>query len=84
DAALKGQSSQLGTLVKSERVSTALAAGDADATALAVREGWPGTEDVQVLTADLDQAYADPKAFGYARLGLLESAIAGDTVVARV
>jgi phosphomannomutase/phosphoglucomutase len=84
DAALKGQGTQLRNLVKSERVTTALAAGDADATALAVREGWPGTEDVQVLSADLDQAYADPKAFGYARLGLLEAAIAGDTVVARV
>ncbi|MFL9584007.1 phosphomannomutase/phosphoglucomutase [Stenotrophomonas sp. AB1(2024)] len=82
--AITGQSAQLRKLVESERVSTALAEGDADATALAVREGWPGTEDVQVLTADLGQAYADPKAFGYARLGLLEAAIAGDTVVARV
>ncbi|MFI8718930.1 phosphomannomutase/phosphoglucomutase [Stenotrophomonas sp. NPDC077464] len=83
-AALSGQTAQLRTLVKSERVSTALAAGDADATALAVREGWPGTEEVQVFTTDLDSAYADPKTFGYARLALLEAAIAGDTVTARV
>lgn len=82
--ALSGQTAQLRTLVKSERVSAALAAGDADATALAVREGWPGTEEVEVFTVDLEQPYADPKAFGYARLALLEAAIAGDTVTARV
>lgn len=82
--ALNGQTAQLRTLVKSERVSAALAAGDADATALAVREGWPGTEEVEVFTTDLDAAYADPKTFGYARLALLEAAIAGDTVTARV
>ena len=82
--ALNGQTTQLRTLVKSERVSTALAAGDADATALAVREGWPGTEEVEVFATDLDQAYADPKTFGYARLALIEAAIAGDTVTARV
>jgi len=82
--ALDGQTAQLRTLVKSERVSAALAAGDADATALAVREGWPGTEEVEVFTTDLDAAYADPKTFGYARLALLEAAIAGDTVTARV
>lgn len=84
DAALNGQLAQLRKLVKSERVTTALANSDAEATAVAIREGWPGTEDVQVLLATLDQAYADPKAFGYSRLALLEAANAGDSVVARV
>lgn len=84
DAALNGQLAQLRKLVKSERVTTALANGDAEATAVAIREGWPGTEEVQVLLASLDQAYADPKAFGYSRLALLEAANAENTVVARV
>ncbi|MEG2805412.1 phosphomannomutase/phosphoglucomutase [Stenotrophomonas sp.] len=83
-AALSGQVAQLGKLVKSERVTAALASGDAEAAAVAVREGWPGTEDVQVLAATLDDAYADPKAFGYSRLALLEAANADNAVVARV
>ncbi len=83
-AALNGQQAQLRTLLKSGRVSAALAAGDTGATALAIREGWPGTEEVQVLPAALDAAYADPKAFGYSRLALLEAANAGEGVVARV
>ncbi len=82
--ALNGQVAQLAKLVKSERVTAALASGDAEATAVAIREGWPGTEEVQVVAATLDEAYADPKAFGYSRLALLEAANAEDTVVARV
>ncbi len=83
-AAWSGQVSQLQKVLKSERVSAALAKGDADAVALAVREGWPGTEEVQVLPAALDAAYADPKAFGYARLALLEAAQSSEAVAARV
>jgi phosphomannomutase / phosphoglucomutase len=83
-SAWTGQVSQLEKVLKTERVTVALASGDADAVALAVREGWPGSEEVQVLPAALDDAYADPKAFGYARLALLESALAGEVVAARV
>jgi len=72
--ALSGQLDQLRKLVKSERVATALRNGDGQATAVAIREGWPGTEEVQVVPASLDAAYADPKAFGYSRLALLEAA----------
>ncbi|MEN5203202.1 phosphomannomutase/phosphoglucomutase [Stenotrophomonas sp. TWI700] len=82
--ALTGQLGKLATLLKTERVATALASGNAQAAAVAIREGWPGVEDVQILTADLDVAYADPKAFGYSRLALLEAAIADNAPVARV
>jgi len=82
--ALTGQLGKLATLLKTERVATALASGNAQGAAVAIREGWPGVEDVQIFTADLDAAYADPKAFGYSRLALLEAAIADDAPVARV
>ncbi|ROP73964.1 phosphomannomutase [Stenotrophomonas rhizophila] len=82
--ALTGQLGKLGKMLKTERVATALASGNAQGAAVAIREGWPGVEDVQILTADLDAAYADPKAFGYSRLALLEAAIADDKPVGRV
>ncbi len=77
-AALTSQAAQLQKVLKSERVGAALASGDAEASAVAIREGWPGVEEVQVLDAGLDAAYADPKAFGYSRLALLEAALADD------
>lgn len=83
-SALSGQIAQFDKVLKTERVSSALALGNAEAAAVAIREGWPGVEDVQILTADLDAAYADPKAFGYSRLALLEAAIAEGKGVARV
>ncbi|MRT32405.1 phosphomannomutase/phosphoglucomutase, partial [Xylella fastidiosa subsp. multiplex] len=49
-----------------------------------VRERFPGTEEVQVLTGDLRAAYADLARSGYARLGLIEAALAGDGVKAWV
>jgi len=82
--ALTGQLGKLARIIKTERVASALASGNAQGAAVAIREGWPGVEDVQILTADLDAAYADPKAFGYSRLALLEAAIADDKPVGRV
>ncbi|MCO7462810.1 phosphomannomutase/phosphoglucomutase [Stenotrophomonas maltophilia] len=74
--AAAGQLKQLQQQLKSERVQQALQAGDAAAAALAVRESWTGVEQAEVLTADLANAYAAPAAFGYARLALLEAALA--------
>lgn len=82
--AVTGQLGRFGKVLKTGPVASALASGNAQGAAVAIREGWPGVEDVQVLTADLDAAYADPKAFGYSRLALLEAAIADDKPVARV
>jgi len=74
--AAAGQLKQLQQQLKNERVQQALQAGDAAAAALAVRESWTGVEQADVLTADLANAYADPATFGYARLALLEAALA--------
>ena len=74
--AAAGQLKQLQQQLKNERVQQALQAGDAAAAALAVRESWTGVEQVDVLAADLANAYADPATFGYARLALLEAALA--------
>ena len=82
--ALDGQLLQFGKQLESARVQQALAAGDAAGAGLALRETWTGVEDVQVWPASLDAAYADPAAFGYARLALLEAALGGDKPVARV
>lgn len=74
--AAAGQVQQLQQHLNNDRVQQALQAGDAAAAALALRESWTGVEQVEVLTADLATAYADPAAFGYARLALLEAALA--------
>ena len=74
--AAAGQLQQLQQQLKNDRVQQALQAGDAAAAALAVRESWTGVEQVEVLTVDLANAYADPATFGYARLALLEAALA--------
>ena len=82
--ALDGQLLQFGKHLESARVGQALAAGDGAAAALALRETWTGVEEVQVWPASLEAAYADPAAFGYARLALLEAALVSDKPVARV
>lgn len=82
--AIDGQLLQFAKHLKSARVEQALAAGDGAAAALALRETWTGVEDVQVWPASLEAAYADPAAFGYARLALLEAALVSDKPVARV
>ena len=74
--AAAGQLKQLQQQLKNERVQQALQAGDAAAGALAEGESWTDVEQADVLTADLATAYADPATFGYARLALLEQALA--------
>ena len=76
DQAVQGLQEAAAGQLKNERVQQALQAGDAAAAALAVRESWTGVEQADVLTADLATAYADPATFGYARLALLEQALA--------
>ncbi len=83
-SAVDTQTAQFTRQLALEPVKTALANGDATATALAVRDKWAGVEDAQVLDATLATAYADPAAFGYSRLALLELALAEGKPVARV
>lgn len=82
--ALAAQVAQFGKQLELAPVKAALASGDASASALAIRDKWNGVEDTTVLVASLDEAYADPAAFGYARLALLEQALAEGKPVARV
>jgi len=65
-------------------VAAALQAGNTVAASSALQAGWKGAEQAAVLPADLADAYADPAAFGYARLALLESAQQGSVPAVRV
>lgn len=82
--AVAAQTRALQQRLDSDAVKTALAAGDADAAAAALLEGWTGAEHAQFLRNDLAAAYANAAEFGYARLGLLEKAIDGGEAVAMV
>ncbi|SBV37594.1 Phosphoglucomutase [uncultured Stenotrophomonas sp.] len=82
--AVTEQNAQFARQLEREPVKAALAAGDAEAAAGALRETWTGVDEVQVLDATLAAAYADPAAFGYSRLALLELAMSEGKPVARV
>jgi phosphomannomutase/phosphoglucomutase len=53
----------------------AIKAGDADAARAVVMKAVPGTEAVEIYRTDFAAGYADPAAFGYGKLGLLERAL---------
>ena len=82
--AVAEQNAQFARQLEREPVKAALAAGDAEAAASALRETWTGVDEVQVLDATLAAAYTDPAAFGYSRLALLELAMSEGKPVARV
>src|SRR5687768_5750116 len=57
-------------------LATALQRGD-DAEAIRlVSEGWKEAEKVELVAPDLAAAYADPAAFGYGKLAVLEQSLA--------
>ena len=82
--AASGQLQQLQQHLRNDRVQQSLQAGDAAGAAQALRESWSGVEQVDVLPAELAAAYADAGTFGYARLALLESAMAQGKPALRV
>jgi phosphomannomutase/phosphoglucomutase len=55
-------------------LATAMRAGNTDAAKAIVSQAVPGTEAVEVVPPGFAQAYADPNAFGYGKLALLERA----------
>ncbi|HHW4680068.1 MAG TPA: phosphomannomutase/phosphoglucomutase, partial [Xylella taiwanensis] len=81
---LSGQVRQLQNVLQRPAIVQALSGGNATAAAAAIREQFPGAEEVQVLPDDLSAAYADVARSGYARLGLMEAALSGDGVKAWV
>ncbi|MEO8161052.1 MAG: hypothetical protein ABI588_06505, partial [Arenimonas sp.] len=55
-------------------LATAVRAGNSDAAKAIVVQTVPGTEAAMVYAPGFAQAYQDPAAFGYGKLGLLERA----------
>ncbi len=56
-------------------VAQALAGDDRGAATAAMLQGWNGAE-AEFIAPDLAAAHADPEAFGYGKLALLEAALA--------
>ena len=54
---------------------TALKRGEDQAARDVILEGWQGVETLEWHAPDLDVAYADPAAFGFGKLGVLERAL---------
>jgi phosphomannomutase/phosphoglucomutase len=65
-------------------LGTALQREDLTAARDIVTSGWTGVETVEWHDASLDAAYADPQAFGFGKLGLLEQAMQKNTAEAAV
>lgn len=91
DAAVEGTqralaqvSGELARRLAAPAVQAALASGDTAAAAAAVRTGWAGAEQVEVLPAALDSAYAGLASGGFGRLAVAEAALAAGKPVARV
>ncbi|WP_231472339.1 phosphomannomutase/phosphoglucomutase [Pseudoxanthomonas suwonensis] len=82
--AVAAQTRDLATRLAREEVQAALASGDTAAAGTALLAGWNGAGPAQFLPASLAPAYADAANFGYARLGLLEKALADDAATAMV
>ncbi len=53
----------------------ALKRGDIAAARTIVSEGWPEVEQVDFYPPDLKAAYDDPQAFGFGKLGVIETAL---------
>ena len=75
---------QLEQRLASAPVKAALAANDIPAAVAAVRDGWAGVGQVEILDGTLTAAYDDAATFGYSRLALLEAGMQGEAVAARV
>ncbi|HVK51929.1 MAG TPA: phosphomannomutase/phosphoglucomutase [Pseudoxanthomonas sp.] len=84
ESAHSRQSAQLAQRVAAPDVVAALATGDAAAVSRAIAHGWAGVETVELLPTHLEAAYADPGAFGYSKLALLEAAQQEGVIAARV
>lgn len=72
--ALADPAKRLQAALQDASVQAALASGDAAAVIPALGAVWKDAAQGQFLPADLQAAYADPAAFGYAKLALIEAA----------
>ena len=65
-------------------LGTALQRDDLESARELVTKGWEGVEALEWHEAGLDAAYADPKAFGFGKIGLLEDALQHNAAEAAV
>ncbi|WP_374603372.1 phosphomannomutase/phosphoglucomutase [Arenimonas sp.] len=65
-------------------LATALQREDQASADAVITGGWAGVEAVEWHDPGLDQPYADPKAFGYGKLGILELALQDNTTRAAI
>jgi phosphomannomutase/phosphoglucomutase len=82
--ALAQQKKQMADRLALPAVQSALANGDLAAAAAAVRSGWPRLERVDIVPAELDDAYAGLPKSGFGRLDAAEAALLANAPVARV
>ncbi|HLS83351.1 MAG TPA: phosphomannomutase/phosphoglucomutase [Arenimonas sp.] len=78
--ALQGAVAELEQRRSRPELVSALRQDDRDAASTLMREGWNGVEAVQWYAPDLAEGFADPKSFGYGKLGLLEAALQANAV----
>ena len=74
-AALQSAVEQLESRRVKIALATALQRDDTDAASKLITDGWKGVEAVEWHDPGLETGYADPKAFGYGKLGVLELAL---------
>ena len=73
-----------GTLRARVALINALRAADASAAGNVAKDTVAGTEAVEFYGPDFNEGYANPEAFGYGKLGLLERALQDDKAVLAV
>ena len=82
--AVRAHQQEMARQLELPAVKAAAAAGDMTAFELAFRDGMRDVEDVKIYPARLGDAYADPAAFGWSRLALLEQAVLDGQAAVRV
>lgn len=82
--AVRAHQQEMARQLELPAVKAAAAAGDMTAFELAFRDGMRDVEDVKIYPARLGEAYADPAAFGWSRLALLEQAVLDGKAAVRV
>ncbi|OHE81785.1 MAG: phosphomannomutase [Lysobacterales bacterium GWF1_69_6] len=83
-AALQSAVEQLESRRVKIALATALQRDDTDAASKLLTDGWKGVEAVEWHDPGLETGYADPKAFGYGKLGVLELALQDNATRAAV
>ncbi|SEM35068.1 phosphomannomutase / phosphoglucomutase [Pseudoxanthomonas sp. GM95] len=80
---IQGQIAKLNKRVAEPAMQAAVTADDTAAVGAAVKAGWPEVENVDLLSVDLSDPYANAATFGYSKLALLEAAMQAKGAVVR-